>query len=106
MPTKKISKKTTDSSKKIGLQPKRYWFLRKSYGWGWYPATWEGWLSLAIFLVVQAWNVLRFQSSVLSENYIVGQILIVTISSTSLLLWLCLKTGEKPRWQWGEPKTK
>lgn len=30
----------------------RYWFRAKRFGWGWSrPATWEGWVVTAIFLV-------------------------------------------------------
>lgn len=24
--------------------PKQLWFKRKTYGWGWVPVTWQGWL--------------------------------------------------------------
>jgi hypothetical protein len=83
---------------------KRLWFRRKAYGWGWYPVTWEGWVTIALFVLVQLWNALRFQSSLLPTSSIVGQILIVTSLSTGLLLWICLKTGETPKWQWGAPR--
>jgi hypothetical protein len=28
-----------------------YWFKRKRYGYGYYPATWQGVLSILIFLI-------------------------------------------------------
>ena len=30
--------------------PKNYWFKRKLYGWGWTPATWQGWLLTFLFI--------------------------------------------------------
>ena len=30
--------------------PKGYWFKRKIFGWGWAPATWQGWLVITIFV--------------------------------------------------------
>ena len=30
----------------------RYWFVRKQFGYGWVPATWEGWLVLTLFFVL------------------------------------------------------
>src|SRR5262245_12007807 len=34
--------------------PEQYWFKRRTYGWGWVPATWQGWLTLLIFLGVSS----------------------------------------------------
>ncbi len=33
----------------------KYWFKAKNYGWGWYPATWQGWLILAGFIYLNYW---------------------------------------------------
>ena len=39
--------------------PEGYWFKRKLYGWGWTPATWQGWLVLAVFVVLMILNAFR-----------------------------------------------
>ena len=31
---------------------KKYWFKPKSYGYGFYPISWEGWVSTFIFILV------------------------------------------------------
>jgi hypothetical protein len=28
------------------------WFGRKKYGWGWGPTSWQGWLILAVYVVL------------------------------------------------------
>jgi len=28
------------------------WFGRKKFGWGWGPATWQGWLTVAVYGLV------------------------------------------------------
>ena len=84
--------------------PKRYWFKRKMYGWGWTPATWEGWVSLLIFIALVAGNwLVRYQprEALLTDRDIlqfVAESWVVVI----LLILLCIRTGEKPRWQWGK----
>lgn len=30
--------------------PSGYWFKRKLYGWGWTPATWQGWIITCIYI--------------------------------------------------------
>ena len=40
--------------------PEGYWFKRKLYGWGWTPATWQGWLSTFVFIGLVLIVVLRF----------------------------------------------
>ncbi|USN45567.1 MAG: hypothetical protein H6502_00335 [Candidatus Woesearchaeota archaeon] len=76
--------------------PKGYWFKRKLFGWGWTPATWQGWLILLLF-VVYAFVVARkfaFQqnSSVFLSYLFLG---------VALLIIVAYVKGEKPRWQWG-----
>ena len=84
--------------------PKGYWFKRKLYGWGWTPATREGWLTMFVFVVLVALNAGRIDS----ESHSVSDTLINFIPQTFVLilvlLLVCYKTGEKPRWQWGVPK--
>lgn len=86
--------------------PKGYWFKRKLYGWGWTPATREGWLVMFVFVVLVALNAGRIDS----QSHSVSDTLINFIPQTFVLilvlLLICYKTGEKPRWQWGVPKKK
>ncbi len=77
------------------------WFKRKRYGWGWTPATKEGWLVLLVYaglvgLISSRLGSVQSEQEVLSR--VVGPILIISI----LLVVICYKTGEAPRWQWGE----
>ncbi|MCD4811722.1 hypothetical protein K8R14_03920 [bacterium] len=32
----------------------KYWFIPKSYGYGYYPITWEGWICVLIIIAVLA----------------------------------------------------
>ncbi len=34
------------------MNPKTYWFARKTFGWGWTPASWQGWLVTGGFLAI------------------------------------------------------
>jgi len=40
--------------------PEQYWFKRRAYGWGWVPATWQGWLTLLVFLGIFLWLFVPF----------------------------------------------
>lgn len=81
--------------------PKGHWFKRKLYGWGWTPATWQGWLILFIFIALITLNAFRidFNSHSVSDTLI--NFIPQTIILMLLLICICWKTGEKPRWQWG-----
>lgn len=75
----------------------KIWFVRKTYGYGWTPSTWEGWL--VIFL----WLILLIPLTVMIEyNWTLNLLGILFI--TALLIYICYKKGEKPRWQWGARK--
>ena len=75
----------------------KIWFRRKLYGWGWTPSTWEGWV------VILVW-VLLFTSLMINiEHNVVLRVLLIFIS-VLVLIYVCYKKGEKPKWQWGKRK--
>lgn len=84
--------------------PGGYWFKRKLYGWGWTPATKGGWLTIVIFIALTVWNFRRIDA----VSHSVSDTLINFVPETGVLvlvlLLICWKKGEKPRWQWGLPK--
>lgn len=79
------------------------WFKRKTYGYGWVPATREGWLVIFIytlFIILFFSNLKDFESNI--DVFL--KVVIPTLLSTVILLLICYKKGESPRWQWGEGK--
>jgi hypothetical protein len=79
-----------------------YWFKNKSYGWGWYPATWEGWLVLFVYVVILVWRFTEIdrRSHSVSDT-LINFVPFVGILTVALIL-ICYKTGEKPGWHWGD----
>lgn len=86
--------------------PERYWFKRKLYGWGWTPATREGWLVIFIFVGLVIWNFYRIDSASHSVSDTARVFIPQTILLALLLLLICWKMGEPPKWMWGPPKKK
>lgn len=84
--------------------PEHYWFMRKLYGWGWDPATREGWLVLFIFMGLIVWNAFRLEALLLPGPELAFYAVIQTGVLVLVLLTICYKTGEKPKWQWGLPR--
>jgi len=84
--------------------PNGYWFRRKLYGWGWTPATWQGWVILALYLGVIVFTLRRVGTGTYSENDIPVDLIVPIAFATFILLLICLIKGEKPKWQWGIPK--
>jgi hypothetical protein len=75
-----------------------YWFPAKRYGWGWgFPATWQGWLVIAIYVALIGAGAAVISPSirpVLFAAYL-------TVLSL-LLIAVCWMKGEPPRWRWGK----
>ncbi len=71
---------------------KEYWFKAKTYGWGWYPSTWQGWAVTIAFtaLIVASASLMLLPLTML---FVIG------------LIAVCFKTGEKPSWHWGNKKS-
>ena len=87
--------------------PKGLWFKRKLYGWGWVPVRWQGWAVILIYLGLILTLVLNREESIpgnpdSGSNFLVLGLPIIIL--TALLIYICYKTGERPRWQWGVPK--
>lgn len=83
--------------------PKHYWFKRKLYGWGWTPATWQGWLSILVALLLIFANLFRFERGGYPDSAVFSQILLPTFIVLAVLIFVTVLTGESPRWQWGLP---
>jgi drug/metabolite transporter (DMT)-like permease len=76
--------------------PNHLWFKRKLYGFGWTPATWQGWVVVVIGLAIAACGFYVAQTDDAPGAALLGVILMLALVS-----FFGYKKGEKPRWQWG-----
>lgn len=74
----------------------RYWFAAKRYGWGWTPATWEGWVVLGTYIVVVLVNFFRIRAQTTTVSETMSSFIPETAIITFFLFYVCLKTGENP----------
>ncbi len=89
--------------------PKGYWFKVKCYGWGWVPVKLQGWGVVFIYIVLIIGLVLAREKDIpgnpdSGSNFLIFALPIILL--TTLLIFICYKKGEKPRWQWGRAKGK
>lgn len=73
--------------------PNGYWFKRKIYGWGWTPANKKGWAVIGIYTALAV---------LLAVTQTTNMFVVPFILLTVLLIVVCYKTGEKPKWMWGK----
>lgn len=85
---------------------KKVWFKAKRYGWGWRPATWQGWIIVGVYSFVIAFIFARIDKNSHSVSDTLIGVSLPFIVITSLLFLICYKTGEKPAWHWGNKKEK
>ena len=79
------------------MSERKYWFRAKRYGWGWgLPATWQGWLVLALFAVLLLAGAVMFPPASTPGAFVVYVLVLVGV-----LTGVCWLTGEPPRWRWG-----
>ena len=74
---------------------RRPWFKAKRYGWGWAPATWQGWLVLLLFIGLTVWNFLRIDATQHSGSDTLINFVPQTVLSVLVLLTICWYKGEK-----------
>jgi len=78
---------------------KKLWFKAKEYGYGWYPATWQGWAVLLVYFIIIGLLVFVFTGDPESFLYFY---LASVFFVTAVLIYICYKTGEKASWRWGK----
>ena len=74
-----------------------YWFAPKLYGIGAVPATWQGWLATALFLLLLGLS-MRLMPNDAARIAAAAPLVL----SFTLLCWL--KTDGGWRWRWGPDK--
>jgi catechol 2,3-dioxygenase-like lactoylglutathione lyase family enzyme len=82
------------------------WFRRKTYGWGWTPITWQGWTVTALFIAIPLAIKLLMKTLDFSRNIQNFSLFAVIPLVLVGLTMVCLRYGEKPRWQWGIKTTR
>jgi hypothetical protein len=84
--------------------PKGYWFKRKLYGYGWTPAKPAGWITLFVFLTfIFAVVVYAEMSGIATEKTV--ELATTIIGAFVLFLVVVWRTGEPPKWQWGQKES-
>ncbi len=90
---------------------RKLWFRAKTFGWGWFPITWQGWAITVLYAVLFAFAFLIFfgwagvasKASVGTREIVFGVLeflLAIGLLSYSLFR-ICSKYGEPPKWRWG-----
>lgn len=79
------------------LMSRPLWFKAKRYGYGWYPAGWQGWVVMFVWLTLILGAYVRWNLETQIAYYLAD-----ACASTGALVFVAWYTGEKARWRWGE----
>ncbi len=90
----------------LRAHPEQLWFKRKTFGWGWTPVRWQGWLVIGLYAALIAFVFARIDASSHSVSDTMAGVFLPFIGLTLILIALCYATGEEPGWQWGTPATR
>ena len=85
---------------------RNYWFKRRRYGYGWTPVTWQGWVSVLLFLAIALLGAIVLQNA--PRNTLSSELLVymaLLLISALLLICIAFKNGPSPKWRWGVKKT-
>jgi hypothetical protein len=75
----------------------RYWFRAKRYGLGWgLPLTWQGWVVLALFVVLLMAGNFLFPPVANLALY-----LAYVFCLSAAVVGVCYLKGEPTKWRWG-----
>jgi hypothetical protein len=77
-----------------------YWFKRRRYGYGWTPATWQGWSLLAALIVLVLLPVPFIADDDGAGPEPWGYLFYVFVMVVLFIL-AAIKKGPTPHWRWG-----
>jgi hypothetical protein len=80
----------------------KIWFKTKTYGWGWTPVTWQGWLCVALYISFVVWMFKDIDQESHSASDTLINFFLPFVIATVILTAVCYKKGEPPRWRWGK----
>lgn len=86
-----------------GRPERKLWFRRKCYGWGWYPVSWEGWLTTLLYVLGLVFIFKDVGGKYSSGGETFTTIILPFIILTAILIGICYIKGESPKWQWAKP---
>ena len=79
--------------------PSGYWFKGKLYGWGWTPATWQGWLTVGILAAFLMLDSLTLGAA--PNGNAVLLFFMEILLAVGIFIIIAYQKGEKPAWKWG-----
>lgn len=85
-------------------QKREYWFRAKNYGWGWYPSSWQGWLTLLVYAFVSIWRIFEVDKMFDTTTSTVWRLIFELGFLTIILIAVCFLKGEKPEFRWAGKK--
>ena len=82
----------------------RLWFRAKTYGWGWTPASVEGWLVMGLFLAGVVVDGVILKHRLETGDAAAAWMIFFTVLAALVgaMFAVCWVTGERPRWHWGD----
>lgn len=83
------------------MQGRKRWFKAKSYGWGWTPATWQGWAIVAGYAAVVALCAVIMTMRPLFD-LMYGAAMLLAVLATIGIALVAYETGDPPGWHWGD----
>ena len=81
--------------------PDNLWFKRKLYGFGWVPVSWQGWLATFLYVGFIVYDFMKIDKNSHSGSDTLIAFAPHFILVTVVFSFICYKTGQKPKWQWG-----
>lgn len=86
---------------------KKYWFKTREHGWAWgMPATWQGWATFALFLLVWVWAISNFMPLDDGETGNLGAFVLIMVIDVAALVMISFKYGDAPSWAGGRKPAK
>ena len=76
------------------MKHNKYWIRQKRFGYGVTPNTWEGWLTMLVFIIV----VLLLPYVIESDSLFYAVITVIVLA----IIWISkVKTKDPWEWRWG-----
>lgn len=84
------------------MKSDKLWFRAKTYGYGWTPCSWQGWMVALFYITCSMTIFIQIDRSSPSGSDTLNKFSLPFLVLSFFMIVICVFKGEKARWRWGK----
>jgi len=88
------------------MTEQKYWFKAHRYGYGWSPNTWQGWVTVLLYIIALVYSFIEVTKQFHTTSDIMLNFFLRVVIFSAILIIIAYFKGEPASWQWSRKNEK